>query len=266
MLSRPQSLEDVSSLTIRRLALVIAGLAIVLALARVTINSQAALAYSCPAGFHCIADYDWYGGPINGAETTVDVVHVSCSISSCSQANSFVDNELWDYQIHTSQCSGQCRIEAGYTTGNYDSSIHTADVLYFWEELKPNSTPMVHVYGFVPGQDFGHKATIKIYAECCNAFNVEIDGYSQSWYATSTNNTMAVNDINIGQELAGSSGSTAPTAYFTNNIWIDRSGNSHYQYQDGNGIQQQGGPPPHLVVAVPPRLSPTGGSMYTYCC
>ena len=94
MSSRPQSPEDASSLTIRRLALVIAGLAIVLALARVTLTAQTALAYSCPPGSHCVAEYDW-PGTVHGAETTVDVVHISCSISSCSQANSFVDNELW---------------------------------------------------------------------------------------------------------------------------------------------------------------------------
>jgi len=91
-----------------------------------------------------VVAYRW-NGPTKGLRTTVSVVAIRCASTSCNSDLSnpnpkFIDNEAWLYQNGRSDClAGQCRIEAGYTTRNYDSAKGAAQVWYFWEDLRPGS-------------------------------------------------------------------------------------------------------------------------------
>jgi hypothetical protein len=40
---------------------------------------------------------------------------------------------------------------------------------------------------------------------------------------------MTPDDINIGEELQGTSGASAPTAHYTYNVWEGTDNNTHYQ-------------------------------------
>lgn len=76
---------------------------------------------------------------------------------------------------------------------------------------------------------------------------------------------MQADFIEIGAELAGASGASAPTADFTYNQWRDSSA-YNWHYQTGNGLTPKVNNPPYGGWAVPPSGSSTGGDWYTYCC
>lgn len=81
--------------------------------------------------------------------------------------------------------------------------------------------------------------------------------------AESKSNSMNVNDITIGSELADSKAS-AGTFYFQYNQWMDGSGN--WKYQTTAGKNNSTPPPPHGFWEVYPCSCQgnTGGSWGTY--
>lgn len=220
-----------------------------------------------------IVAYRW-NGPTKGVRTTVSVVAIRCASTSCNSDLSnpnpkFIDNEAWLYQNGRSDClAGQCRIEAGYATRNYDSSKGAAQVWYFWEDLRPGSQAFVHWIKQVPSADYGHPLTIEIYAaSCCSVFYVNLYAYTSTMTNQSTGNTMNPNSIEIGSELSGGASSqSAPYAYFNNNQWYDGSRVAHYQTSNGSGIVNEGAPPPYMGASPIPQYSSTGGTIYTHCC
>lgn len=76
---------------------------------------------------------------------------------------------------------------------------------------------------------------------------------------------MSPNAIQIGQELTGSSGASAPTASFTSNRYADP-GNSNFYYQGADAYTGTPASPPYDYWYILPSQSTTGGEFRTYCC
>jgi hypothetical protein len=212
--------------------------------------------YSCT--YHCYGINDWPGGPINGSHTAVSVVQLSCTpgASLCGQGW-FIDNEMWLAQ-NTSCCSYW--VEAGYSTYSND---HYTSIDYFWADLRPGSSYYEHVLSTVPSGDYGNYANLTIKRSSSSSFSVSISSPNYSYSGSSTSNSMTPNDINIGQELYGTIGASAPTAHYIYNQWIDTSNVSHYQTANGSITSDS---PPYAGWTTWPSSSSTGGNMYTYCC
>jgi len=274
-------------------------------------RTPATSTYSCggaTGSSHCLASIK-FDGHTEGAATTVDVVHLSCPPSSCYDNNAhaesgFVDNEEWLYDFNNNSCvaptdgSHTCWVEAGYST--YANSSSSATTNYFWADVRPSqgiafgSNYNLHVLGQVPSGDYGQKVNIMIYngaAGVCIAppsppyggcLPVRTDEYfaliqSPNYRSLnlSEDNAMVPNAIDVGQELAGAGGASAPTAHFT--------GTSFGQFgslgvtfvpEGADGIPlvsypqaDNYGPPPTVGYTTPPSSAPgTGGNLYTNCC
>ena len=153
-------------------------------------------------------------------------------------------------------------MEAGYQVGSVSQ-------FYFWADSRPNGGFFNHFVTYVPGVDYGHATTFVITrSNPTTTWQVNIyDSSGNSWLAYSTNNSMAPDEIIIGQEIAGSSGASAPVADFTHNVWFASSG-SHYQSNSGSGFHPSpAGAPNKGVIAEPPAGdSNAGGDIETYCC
>lgn len=222
-----------------------------------------ALAYSCstaenPSG-HCYEVQRW-PNPVTGSATNITVVHLSC-VNNC--VDGFIDDEMWLQEFNNPNCTtGNCWVEAGYLIGS-------ASLEYFWADSRPNGGFFFHPITSVPGADFGHQTTFIINrTSTTTKWMVDIyDGAGNSWINYSTNNSMAPNQILVGQELAGAGGASAPRADFTHNVYYSGSG-SAYQNSVGDGIITiNGAPPPYAVMAARPAGNAnSGGDIYTYCC
>ncbi len=196
------------------------------------------------------------------------VVSLSCSPSYCWDPGYFVLNDLWvqDTTHHVSQCGaggGVCWVEAGYIS--YNPTSTSSAVWYVWADLRPNSTFFKHFIAQVPSGDIGKSAAMNINYQGSNKWQVISSTPSGVYYNYSTANTMTADDINIGQELYGTGGASAPTAHFTYNYWIDTSGAYHFQTGwSSSGIHVYN--PPYGGWTTYPSPSGTGGNWHTSCC
>lgn len=194
---------------------------------------------------------------MTGSATNITVVHLSC-LNGCS--NGFVNDEMWLQQEGNTACSGDlCWVEAGYIQGSGFED-------YFWADNRPNGGFFYHELTEVPGADYGHATTFIINrTSTTTKWLVDIyDSAGNSWVNYSTNNSMAPNEIVIGQELAGGGGASAPRADFTHNVYYSGSG-SAYQNNQGSGFVAAR-PPYGGIAAVPAGNTNAGGDIYTYCC
>lgn len=220
-----------------------------------TAHAATASNYSCgnTASLHCYARQDWPGGPINGADTTISVVRMA-------GGNGFVDNEMWvaDCDPNNIFCTSPHWIETGYI------ALYTGSEQFFWSDLRPQDSNLnQHLLGSIPSGDYGNTAYFEISRYTSNSFQVILSSPFVGMVNYSTNNSMTPGDILIGQELAGSSGASAPRAYYTDNQWID-TGN-HYDYQASLG-SYHGDNPPYVGWTTLPTKSSTGGVLWTNCC
>lgn len=216
--------------------------------------------YSCK--YHCYGLVDWSKNQypsIDGGQTVISMVELSCSPSACGNANPpwFIDNEMWLYGN-----GGQNYwVEDGYSTY---SNGHSTRIDYFWADSRPNGGGYTeHDLATVPSGDFGHNSTFQIYGLCCSEYQVEIYSPSNIYNGTSTANSMSPTDVVIGQELFGTSGASAPTANFVDNEYINTSGGGVYFTTAPNPQQSS---PVHAVWAVKPASGNSGGKLQTYCC
>lgn len=222
--------------------------------------------YSCSV--HCYAINDWPGGPINGSSTEISVVHLACN-GNC-QAGDFVNNEMW--LSDQSSSGGPYWVEVGYAVDKQDDG--SAPEQYFWADDRPGQGYQIHYLANVPAGDYGNYTWFKIqwqtdinsyctsrYYPYCYDITVQSSNYSAS--PVELNNTMTPNDINIGEELSGYSGASAPTAYYIDNYWISTSNVGHYQTANGTITQYK---PPYGGWTTYPSQSSTGGTLNTHCC
>lgn len=201
---------------------------------------------------------------------------------TCGSCGGHVSNETWLNDLNDSGCPlyGSCWIEAGYSTygpnadDNQYSCVKNAKVnCYFWADVRPNPYNAYHEHavGNIPSGDYGGYAVFEIYlnlgvTDNCSGVSVSnadwtvyIAGPSNdSWNQRSTCNKMTANDINTGEELAGS-GADSPAALWIDNYWKDTT-NNNWHSQTKN-VTPQSDNPPKAYWYVYPSQSGTGGEL-----
>lgn len=244
-----------------RMALVVA-LALALVSASLVFQTHPARAYDCSS--HCYGMNSWLGTTA-GAVTDISVVPLQCPKASCWSVNTgetaFITNEAW---LTDRATGGNWWVEAGYHTYAQASGV-TVD--YFWADMRPLFYYALHDLGPVPQGDFGRTAEFVISSVGgCSPYTVGIASPNYYMYGQqSTDNAMTPNDIDIGQELSGYGGPSAPRAYFTGSQWEDYNGNFNYQTLDGSLYYNN---PPYVGWSSghKPSQSTTGGQLWTNCC
>lgn len=242
----------------------IAVLGVLLLTISQSLHLPKALAYSCGnlSTGHCYARATYAANGLEGAATEIFLTHM---ISS--DTNGFVDNEMWFANIRNSNCSAAqiCWVEAGYLA---QAPLMSSDQ-YFWADFRPgDSNVNEHFEGPVLSSDYNGTLNVTIEWISTNTFVADLSAPSAFYQGLSTNNRMQVgqnNQAQIGQELAGSGSSDAPTASFTYNQLISTSGS--YSYWNGQDV---GSPfisyPPYGYWSPNPSPSTNGGTFYTNCC
>lgn len=238
------------------------GLALVLALVLFggsMLKAAPALAYSCgdASSGHCYAesDGDNYPSGFRGAKVQIYVVHLQCN--QCGGINTttgFIDNEMWlDDSAYAHW------VEAGYWTQS--NPFQTVED-YFWADKRPRDCSTcvnVHDLGGVASGDYGHNTDFLIWQDTNpDEFAVQIAGYSSGINGgTSTDNSMNVGHVLMGQELAGNAGASAPQARYSYRFYMD--GNFNFVAQNGYYS---------LSTSDPPYAGYVSGDtdFYTYCC
>ncbi len=199
--------------------------------------------YSCSD--KCYGDfpfYHWTG--VNGGEVTIDVVHVSCS--GCGTL-SYVNNTMW-VGDDTTGCTndGACWIEAGYGTFKDPNNPW-----YYWADMRPGLGYAEHPKEQVPSGDFGNAAQLLIRKSATNTYIISITSPYASITGTSTANSMSGDRVQIGEELQGTTGASAPTARYFNNVYIDTS-NNYYVENSTGGYSVVSDNPPYASWAIVP--------------
>ncbi len=247
---------------------------------------------------------------MQGSRTTIDIVHLSCPPSSCydtsnSREGGFIDNEMWLFDNNNNSCvdpnghPGVCWVEGGYLTVTNSPNATTEN--YFWADLRPSFTIggltfgsnfNLHILSQVPQGDYGHQVDILIYSGTTHVcippasppyggcippitdeYFVSFSSPNFRSVSLSTHNAMHPNRFDVGQELAGAGGASAPTAHFTNNSFATfTSGLAGVRYtpEGADGIpflSVSGAPPPTVGYTTKPSQAPgTGGNIYSNCC
>jgi hypothetical protein len=227
------------------------------------------LTYSCSIPSHCYGANTWLG-PTIGSFTVIDAVNLASGDGS-------IDNEMWlvDNNLNGSkQCiiapgdsNFKCWVEAGYVHFSGDSQR------WFWADLRPQGGGcyqhcyyIEHDEGILNSGDYNNVVDVTLVANgTAGQWSVQVLGHVTGFNATSVDNAMSPNRIDIGQELEGSQGANAPHANFQDNEWYNGAG-PHYQTVDG--ILDYAGDPNNPPWAgwnqnQRPSNSPYGGVWYT---
>ena len=226
------------------------------------------LTYTCLVQ-HCYGENTWLGS-ILGTFTVIDVVNLASGDVS-------IDNETWliDNNLNGSkQCifepgytNGKCWVEAGYWHGSGNSER------WFWADLRPQGGGcyqhcyyIEHDEGILNSGDYNNVVDVTIVTNgIANQWSVQVLGHVTGFNATSIDNTMSANRIDIGQELAGTQRANAPHANYQDNEWYNGNG-PHYQTVDGqfNYVGASYNPPwSGWNQNQRPSNSPYGGVWYT---
>jgi hypothetical protein len=235
--------------------------------ASITSSVPNTLTYTCLVQ-HCYGVNTWLGS-VTGSFTVIDVVNLASGDVS-------VDNETWlidNNSNRSEQCifapgddNNACWVEAGYVRFSGDSER------WFWADLRPmgggcfnHCYYIEHDEGILNSGDYNNVVDITIMANgTAKQWSVSVGGHVTGFNATSVDNTMSPNRIDIGQELAGTQGANAPHANYQDNTWIKNG--EHYQTVDG--IFNYGGTSYNPPWAgwnqnQRPSNSPYGGVWYT---
>jgi hypothetical protein len=208
-------------------------------------NVSTTPAYACGdvSSNHCYGANRWMG-PMYGASTEVGVVQLHAG-------DGIMNNSLWvGNKTHTQW------LEAGYaviTSKNYE--------FWYFGYINNNGTykEMDDPYGLVSGSagDFASPATIYIKNVSGNVWNAAVYGSASRWLPDAVSLTnFAPDAIDVGEELGGSSGASAPVTTFYYNEWRNASGNYVYQTATGTPTSEN---PPYANWTVFPSNSSTGG-------
>jgi len=228
-------------------------------------------AYSCgnPSSGHCYGVASWQEQPeYFGAYADIQIGQLH------STSGGFVDDEIWLVDGTTPACAGNpftmCWVESGYIADGGSNQV------YFWADSRPmnSSTFNLHLLGGTDGTGtVDHFMMIKDGRGAPGLFQLWIynDSLSTLYHGTSTSNTMSGRRILIGQELAGTSGSSATNVNFTRNIWAVQVLGPEYVFwynrQTHNGAVTSANPPfgSWTINATSPP-PPEGGQFTTHCC
>src|SRR2546423_1390575 len=181
-------------------------------------------AYSCgnPSSAHCYGKASWsQRGEYFGAFTEAAQAPLSCP-SGCG---GFVDDEIWLIDTTSSGCTansfGMCWVEAG------SIAIDGSEPVFFWADARPTSTSTfnLHLLGATdPAGTLDHYMIVKDGRASPQTFLVFIytDSFSTLYNGVSSLQSgppMSGHRIDVGQELAGTTGASAGRANFVRNIW-----------------------------------------------
>lgn len=168
-----------------------------------------------------------------------------------------MNNSVWTLNSNTGHW-----IEAGYAV------IYTKN-WEFWYWAYIDNLGIYHEVdssGLNHG-DFGNPADVTIWQSSNNTWQASVYGWVTHFTPNSVTTSINPNYILLGQELGGTSGSSASTANFNDNEWRDSNGVFHYQTV--NGVQNlfAGGysnPPYSGWDIKPSQPNSYGGSWYAY--
>jgi len=232
----------------RVIAMALAAVAMVLAVAHpvsptaVHANAQS---YSCDVN-HCYGIARW-GGPTLGASTDI-------TIHNLNQGDGFVTNEVWLGGDPPSNLicpntvdgsgGGDCWVEVGNTIGNLDTAnVSCYQACYYWADQRPSAPGTVnnyweHFVDFVPASDLNTSVVFRILQATDGPGRYDIQIFDKGCLArpdyadVSTQDQLASTHIDIGSEVAGTSGASSGPTEYTDNQWLD-SGGWHYQTNPG---------------------------------
>src|SRR5258708_7583181 len=256
--SRPESSIVVISIPNIRRSLARAGLVVVasIALAGCPTPGPSPTPYSCGTGSddsHCYARVNFTNhsilGGIRGWQARIDVVPVM------EGGDGLITDEFW-----LAMFSGSYWIEMGYGAG-----IFANENYYFWAETDPGVWLNKHPLGVGSSADYSGWATFAVYQAGSSNFAISVQTPTVSYAATSNfpyfSDPMTEGYVNMGQELAGSTGAVADYATFADNREFS---GGQWAYATG-GIMADAGDPPYGAWT-PASEWPPGGLFWTECC
>jgi hypothetical protein len=229
--------------------------------------------YSCgnPQTGHCYAYVNWQEQPeYYGVYMDLLQVAMNCP-SGCG---GFLNNEMWLADYQTRACAangfGSCWVEAGFHA--FDGG---GNPIYFWADARPlsSNTYNNHFLNQADLADFEHFMIIQDARNGAQGvFQIWIynDSHSVLFQGTSTSNNMSPNAINMGSELAGTSGASASLGQFQRNIFAVKPLGPEfvfwYNRETDEGTVTSNAPPNGSWLIDPSLPSPEGGIFTTNCC
>lgn len=192
-------------------------------------NANLPLAWSCgnPNSGHCYGVQLWGGA--NGADTRISLnSYLNGGATSNDYYNqSFVTTEMWLVTTNSTYW-----VEAGIISEYwYTNSVRP---FYFWADNRPNGGGFSFHY-FATAQSSGN-ALVRITRNGSSNWNVLVQDSHNSFTNTSTSNNISIANIEVGTELYNNfQTANEPNIYYTNNRWVNGSGQFIYQGNDGVG-------------------------------
>lgn len=239
--------------------------------------------YSCgnSTGSHC------YGivtlpAALNGEPSFRGFVTTVNAVSQNS-GNGELNNEIWVVQTSNSACGSlgtgnQCWIEVGLSAGANAGgcSLPSNETHIFWADNRPNQGFFCHDQGALQAQEFNQPVFLAIAIRPTEANSYDVEALTctstsgsgtcarRSIVGKSSNNTMAADVIEMGMELAGSSGASAPMTQFTGSIAPNPNVIFGWTYITVDGSVSTNAPVKAGWTSKP-STNP-GGSFFTSCC
>jgi hypothetical protein len=182
-----------------------------------------------------------------------------------------INDEIWVKQRHgVTNCGNQCWVEVGLSAGA--CSIPKNETHVFWADNRPFEGFFCHDMGPLQEQEFGHLMSllIRVNPSDPGSYDVVVQTCldaaapcpGRRLVGQSTDNAMFPDTIDMGMELAGSTGAGAPgTNFFGTRVAVP--GGSKYLDVDGTSGANS---PITAEWDTLPTSGTTGGSFRTLCC
>jgi len=162
-----------------------------------------------------------------------------------------------------------CWVEVGLSAGG--CSISPNETHLFWADNRPFEGFFCHDLGPLEQQEFGHDTSLLIRQNASDTSTYDVivitcvDASAQcsgrGFIGESTVNAMFPDDVDMGMELAGTTGANAPGTNFLGTIVTGRNGP---KFLDVNGVIRNDMPTTAAWSSLP--TSGNGGSFHTSCC
>jgi hypothetical protein len=231
--------------------------------------------YSCTN--YCYGVVQLFPANLNGVATYFNAV-------SLNGGDGHITDEIWLIEPFDGACANleeMCWIEIGIEGESTNSAcqlgVNATGVHVFWADNRPNQGYLCHDMGVLQDQEIGQPMflAIAIVPGSPGTFDVELETCFPTWGTAtcpgrafsgiSTNNTMMPQQWNIGLELQGTTGASAPQTQFFWNSVTDPS--SFFGWGplsiDGQPSVQS---PVQAGWTTTPSTSTSGGSWFTSCC
>jgi hypothetical protein len=194
--------------------------------------------------------------------------------------NSEISDEFWVIQPSATNCGNQpsaCWIEVGLSAGGTPNN----ETHVFWADNRPNQGVFYHDMGALQPQEFNQPVMLWIAirprdpnsydvdAGTCETVTGPVGCQGRRLIGRSTNNTMMADVIEMGLELAGTSGASAQATNFFRTIVPYPNSPVYFKYLDVDGRVQVNAPVTAGWVITPTSNPPSrniGGLFFTSCC